>query len=101
MRPEQFQQKVRDGSLMTIGLLTGVQLDAAKMLGALVSILLRADKANRSAMVAIQGCFAELVRQQHVILERIVKRKGGVVAIRPLEEDMAHTRFGLGFGDDN
>lgn len=86
---------------MTVGLLTGMQLDAAQVLGAFVSILLRADKANRRAMVAIQSGFVELVRQQHVILERIVQRKSGAVAIRSLEEDMAHTRFGLGFGDDN
>ena len=86
---------------MTVGSLTGEQLDAAQVLGAFVSILLRADKTDKRAMIALQSCFTELIRQHHVILERIVQRKGGAIAIRSLEEDMAHTRFGLGFGDDN
>jgi hypothetical protein len=86
---------------MTVRSLTGEQLYAAQMLGAFVSILLWADKANRRPMLAVQSSFAELIRQQQVILERIVQRKDGAVAIRSLKEDMAHTRFGLGFDDDN
>jgi hypothetical protein len=101
MRPEQGQQKIWTGFVMTVGSLTGEQLDAAQMLGAFISVLLRADQANRRPMVAFQSGIAELIRQQHVILERIVQRQGGVVAIRSLEEDMAHPRCGLGFGDDH
>jgi hypothetical protein len=101
MRPEKLQKKIGTGLSMTFGSLTGEQLDAAQMLGAFVSVLLRADKANRRPMAAFQSSFAELIRQQHVLLEHIVQRQGGVVAIRSLEEDVAHPRSGLGFGDDH
>lgn len=52
-------------------------------------------------MFVIQSSFAELIRQKYVILERILQREGGTVAIRPSKEDMTYTMFWPCFGDDN
>jgi len=102
VRCDQPLQKSSEAAFpVTVFWLAGVQLDAAQMFGALVSILLGAEQANRCAVVAIQRGSAELVSQHHVIVERIVERQGGAEAIRPFKEDMAHAWFRACFGDDN
>lgn len=67
-----LQKSSADAFPVTVCWLAGVQLDAAQIFGALVSILLGAEQANRCAMVAIQRGLPELVSQHHVIVQCVV-----------------------------
>ena len=58
-----------------------VQLDPAQVLGVDVSVLVRADEAQRRAVVAVERLAVELVGQQHVVGERVLERRDRPVAV--------------------
>jgi len=96
-----LQKSSADAYPVTVFWLAGVQLDVAQMFGALVSVLLGTEQANRCAMVAVKRGSAELVGQQYLVVERVFQEQGGTEAVRSFKEDVTDARFRACFGDDD
>ncbi len=70
------------------GSVMGEELDALDPLGALPSVQLRRDHPHRPAVLARQRLALRGVDEEHVVLQRLLQRQVGGVAVVPVDQDV-------------